>query len=75
MYPHAGGSLHILGALIYPPLTSPPLTPTLMSTDINQSFHAICHQGFYGILDFIVKKVIWAFFSIFAILRVVEDPL
>ena len=46
-----------------------------MSTDINQSIHAIWHQGFHGILDFMVNKVILAFFRIFAILGVEEDPL
>ena len=58
-----------------PPLTPLPLTPTLMSTDDNQSIHTIRHQDFHGIFDFMVKKAILVILAIFAILGVGEGPL
>ena len=74
-YPHAGGFLGILGVLMGAPSASPPLTPTLMSIDVNQSIHAIPYNDFDGILDFMVKKVILAILAILAIFGVEDDPL
>ena len=46
-----------------------------MSTDVNQSTHAIPCNDFDGFLHFMAKKVILAFLAILAILGVEDDPL
>ena len=46
-----------------------------MSTDVNQSIHAIPYKDFDGFLDFMAKKVILAILAIFAILGVEDAPL
>ena len=56
------------------PSAPPPKTPTLMSTDVNQSIHAIPYKDFDGFLDFMAKKVILAILAIFAILGVEDAP-
>ena len=57
----------ILGVLMGAPSASPSKTPTLMSTDVNQSIHNIQWEDFHCFFDFMVKKVILAILAIFAI--------